>query len=158
MERKMRLLAVALASLLLQFCPAWADPSAQDYGVADIIVTDQEKMDAQRYGGYPNNKDFNNDTRCRVVTSLFAVPGIGPQHPKMRAFLTFSRVSFMMLDMTFGAMTTAGTAIEAVGSTEWKALPALLPAYCRQHPTAKMEDALQAAYTAARITHGLEVP
>ncbi len=154
----MRLLAVALASLLLQLCPVWANPSAQDYGVTDIVVTDQEKADAQRYGGYPNNKDFNNDTRCKAVTSLFAAPGIGPQYPKMQAFLTFSRISFMMLDMAFGAMTTAGTAIEAVGPTEWKALPALLPTYCRQHPTAKMADALQAAYYAARITHGLEVP
>lgn len=155
----MRLLAAAVAvALLLQPHSVWANNSAEDYGVADITPTDQETAEAQRYGGFPNNRDFNNDTRCKAVTTLFSMPGMNPHHPKMQAFLSYSRVSLMILDVAFDAMTKEGTAIEAVGAREWKTLPALIPAYCRQHPGAKLEDALQGAYRAVRITHSLPVP
>ena len=84
----MRLLAAAVAvALLSQSHSVWANSPAEDYGIADITPTDQEKAETERYGGFPNNRDFNNDTRCKAVTTLFSVSGMSPQHPKMQAFL-----------------------------------------------------------------------
>lgn len=87
----MILVAILLASsLTLAATP-------QDYEVPDGERADP---DAQQYGGYPNNRDFNNDTPCRVVLAFFDARS--PNHQQAMAFLAYARASLMLLDRGSG--------------------------------------------------------
>ena len=142
--------------LMLATHPAWAaDPTAADYGIEDTTVSEQEHADDQRFGGYPNNRLFNNDSSCRAVIKLFDTPNLNPSNPRVAAYLSYSRVSLMIIDTIASAIHRQPPAILTVGTLEWRTLPALFPKYCRIHPSTKLSEVVIKAYRAARIAHGL---
>lgn len=75
--------------------------------------------------------------------------------PQLQAFLTYSRVSLMLLDTAASIMLHEDPLVETVGKN-WKVLPALVPGYCRTHPKEKIGDVVVRAYNAARVTNGFQ--
>ena len=130
--------------------PVLADDTNAKYGVDEIIVTPEEKAADQKYGGFPNSKDFNNDTKCIAVIALFKVPGIGPKNPRMAAFLTYSRVTLMELDVASPIFNHEPPVVDKLPKL-WKALPAVYARFCQDHPHETLQNASDAVYKAARV-------
>jgi hypothetical protein len=131
-----------------------ADELADKYGVGGIVISDEEKERDQKYGGFPNNSNFNNETKCRKVLQLFDTKGIGPTSPKMVDFLKYSRVKLMEFDITWEVMHSQAALIDSIEPKTWQALPAVFPAHCRRFPDQTLEQAASNVYRAARITFG----
>jgi hypothetical protein len=127
-----------------------ADDTSAKYGVDKIIVSTEEKAADQKYGGFPNNKDFNNDTKCTAIIALFEVPGIGPKNPRMAAFLTYSRVKLMELDLASPIIDHEPPVVDKLPEL-WKALPAVYARFCQEHPHETLENTSFAVYKAARV-------
>lgn len=123
----------------------------EKYGVADLVISPQEKAKDQRYGGFPNNRLFNNETKCSQVVVLFQRPGISPADPRMAAFLRYTRVKLMEMDIAVYVLDGTPALVDQIGSEKWRMLPVLYPTFCRSHPQDTLEDATGAVLAAASI-------
>jgi hypothetical protein len=146
-------IAVGIMVLALFASRAFADPTAADYGVDGIVVSDEEKAADQKFGGFPNNPLFNNETPCIKVLKLFHEPGLQPDKPDMKAFLTYARVKLMEIDIADSVFKQHPPAITTMDHEMWSVLPALFPQYCRTHIHDKLEDAVAAVYQAATLAY-----
>jgi hypothetical protein len=120
----------------------------EKYGVTHE-PTQQEIEEDQKYGGFPNNKLFNNDTKCSEVVKLFDTPQMGPSNPKMMAFLLYTRVKLAETDIFETTINNSPSVFERLGRG-WAALPALYASYCRRNPTDTLDNATFAIYKAAQ--------
>lgn len=125
---------------------------SEKYGTGEIVVSPEERAQDQQYGGFPNNAQFNNNTKCRKVVAMFDKPGMGPRNPEMVAFLSYSRVKLMESDIAVHVFQKTKLVVDIIGKEKWKLLPALYPVYCRTHMRDTMEEATLSIILAARLS------
>jgi hypothetical protein len=154
-------LSFAAAIVTLFVGPAIGQTTANDesnrkYGVDDIIVSDEEQAEDQQYGGFPNNRLFNNDTECSVALSIIDATGWqdhdAHDDPRIKAFLRFSRVSLMQFDLINKVLYHAEPLVDHMEHESWIVLPILVIHYCRKYPGELMMNAISGTYNAARST------
>lgn len=147
-----RALAVCAALSSASFsAPARAEvPDAADYGLADVAVSESERAADQPFGGWPNTKAFNNDTKCRAVTA-FADAEIDAATPqKARALDIYIRTQLMTLDLAHVAAGQRDYLVRHVSADVWAGLPSTFALYCRQHPSVDLLHAADAVMLLAK--------
>ncbi|MDR3620510.1 MAG: hypothetical protein P4L85_14260 [Paludisphaera borealis] len=147
--RKFNLIAIMI--LQTTIASAALAEGWEKYGV-EHQATEEEMAADQAYGGYPNNKLFNNDTKCSKVVKLFDTPGMDHENPKMTAFLNYAAIKLAGADILEVTMNNTPSVFERMGLQKWKALPALYPAYCRKHPHDTLDTATMAVYKTAQLS------
>jgi hypothetical protein len=139
-------------------CGARADMSVDPdntYGLAAVVVTDAERAADRRYGGFPNNAEFNNATRCRKVLALFGGSGAGADSAAMRAFRSYALLKLMAYDIVYPRAEKVPRLIDSIGPAGWQELPAGFAPWCRAHRRDTMDTAAMGVYRTARAESGL---
>lgn len=146
-----RIFSLALTAIFLWVIsfPALAG-GWEKYGITHE-PTQREMDEDQKYGGYPNNKFFNNDTKCSKVVNLFDTPQMGPSNPKMIAFLSYAKIKLAEIDVVTQTYKKTSSLVDQLGEA-WGALPAAYATYCRAHPYDTLDKATMAVYEAAQVS------
>jgi hypothetical protein len=138
----MRLVAAILLALFLSSPPAFSQETGwEKYGVTERPTQAALNAD-QRYGGYPNNRYFNNDTKCSAVAELFS----DERQKAMPAFLSYARMKLAETDLL--ARRGRPSLVDLIGIDQWTHMTDLYPQYCKHHPRTVLDQATLDIYTA----------
>jgi hypothetical protein len=148
----MLLLAMPRVHASDNFTPVRSDYSDK-YQTNDFEPSSEEIEQDKAYGGFPNNKMFNNDTKCTSVVKLFSVANLDQDNPQLRAFLSYARNKLMELDIIESKMNGYDPLVDQVSPMVWKSLPGYFPTYCRKYQDETLEDATEVVYKAARAAN-----
>jgi hypothetical protein len=131
-----------------------ADPD-NTYGLGAVVVTEAERAADRRYGGFPNNAEFNNATRCRKVLALFGASGAAAESPAMQAFRSYALLKLMEYDIVYPRAEKTPRLIDSIGPAGWQQLPAEFAQWCRAHRKDTLDTAAMGVYRAARTENAL---
>lgn len=120
----------------------------EKYGITEA-PSDQQIAEDQKYGGYPNNRYFNNDTKCSTLVEWFATDA----HPERATdFFSYASMSLAQTDILEQTRHRMPSLLDMIGPAQWSSLPASYVPYCRQHPRRTLGEATIAIYEAVLFT------